>query len=302
MERFPASHENFDPTPAEALADAYVNLAPTSERPADPGLDLCGTHLSFSELPNVDFKPQMPDESDAEFAERVQGLEQRKFIGYFLAQEKGGPEAVAEAFTKGDFRLRRSQRREFLNAIAHMPAEEYEARVNDLLQLMPKRRTPIQTTINQANSIWLKGRAIAIKERELDAEAVSTPQVNSYPDNPAPRRMPYYENEFRESTPEVAPRRAPSVVYREAKQARRSKSFWQKFKDGWNDFIHSSVDLEHAGESRRERERRLAHEAELRNLAKRSVARRPAFYEEYAPGTFGATRPENGYFQRTRES
>lgn len=270
MERFPTSHENFTvPTEAEpAKTEAEL------KRPVDPGLDLCGTHLSFSELPNVDFKPQMPDESDAEFAERVKGLEQRKFIGYFLAQEKGGPEAVQAAFEKGDFRLRRSQRREFLTAIAHMPAKEYEARINSLLEVMPRNREAIETTIAQADSIWLKGRTIAIQEQEL---------------------VP--------AMPEVAPRRAPSVVYRESKQARRSKSFWQKFKNGWNDFVHSSIDLEHAGESRRERERRLSREVELRTLAKQSVSpRRPHFQENYAPGTFGAPRPENGYFQRVKES
>ncbi|MBR6125984.1 hypothetical protein IKQ19_20730, partial [Candidatus Saccharibacteria bacterium] len=91
MERFPTSHETF------------TEVA----QPSDPGLDLGETHLSFSELPTVDFKPQAEGETAAEFAERVKGLEQRKFIGYFLAQEKGGPEAVEQAFLQGDFRLKR---------------------------------------------------------------------------------------------------------------------------------------------------------------------------------------------------
>lgn len=291
MERFPTSHETF------------TEVAP----PSDPGLDLGETHLSFSELPTVDFKPQAEGETAAEFAERVKGLEQRKFIGYFLAQEKGGPEAVEQAFLQGDFRLKRTQRREFLTAIAHMPAKEYEARINSLLEVMPRNREAIETTIAQADSIWLKGRAIAIQEQELaaaEAEATTpaAPEPAEAPalalaEVPAPRRMPHFESA--PATPEAAPRRAASRAYREAKHARRSKSFWQKLGEGLNDFVHSSIDLEHAGESRRERERRLAHEAELRALVKQSVSpRRPRFQESYAPGTFGAPRPKNGYFQQ----
>ncbi len=300
MERFPTSHETF----AEV------------EPPSDPGLDLGETHLSFSELPTVDFKPQAEGETAAEFAERVKGLEQRKFIGYFLAQEKGGPEAVEQAFLQGDFRLKRTQRREFLTAIAHMPAKEYEARINSLLEVMPRNREAIETTIAQADSIWLKGRAIAIQEQELAAseaapipesptETETTPAAPEPAEAPAPalaevptpRRMPHFESA--PATPEAAPRRAASRAYREAKHARRSKSFWQKLGEGLNDFVHSSIDLEHAGESRRERERRLAHEAELRALVKQSVSpRRPRFQESYAPGTFGAPRPKNGYFQQ----
>jgi len=282
MERFPTSPNNFTET------------APSP----DPGLDLGDTHLSFSELPDVDFKPQQPGETSAEFAERVKGLEQRKFIGYFLAQEKGGPAAVEAAFEKGDFRLRRTQRREFLTAIAHLPAQEYEARINSLLGLMPRNREAIETTIAQADAIWLKSRAIARQEQETSAAAASS--IESAPmSGPAPietvtpRRMSYPE-----ATPEVAPRRAPSRVYREAKQARRSKSFWQKLGEGVKDFLNSSVDLEHAGESRRERERRLAHEAELRAFVKQSAtANLPRFQQAYAPGAFGAPRPEGGYFQ-----
>ena len=291
MERFPTSHETFTEV----------------EPPSDPGLDLGETHLSFSELPTVDFKPQAEGETAAEFAERVKGLEQRKFIGYFLAQEKGGPEAVEQAFLQGDFRLKRTQRREFLTAIAHMPAKEYEARINSLLEVMPRNREAIETPIAQADSIWLKGRAIAIQEQELaaaEAEAATpaAPEPAEAPalalaEVPAPRRMPRFESA--PATPEAIPRRATSRAYREAKHARRSKSFWQKLGEGLNDFVHSSIDLEHAGESRRERERRLAHEAELRALAKQSVSpRRPRFQESYAPGTFGAPRPKNGYFQQ----
>lgn len=150
METLPTSHEN--------------------EPNTDPGLDLGEVHLSFSELPTVDFRPKSPEETDEEFAERVKGLEQRKFIGFFLAQEKGGPEAVEEAFKMGDFKITRAQKREFIEAISYMPPEEYEARINALLEHVSENQDAYDTTVNQADNIWHKACELARQEIEATKE------------------------------------------------------------------------------------------------------------------------------------
>ena len=70
----------------------------------------------------------------------------------------------------GDFKITRAQKREFIEAISYMPPEEYEARINALLEHVSENQNAYDTTVNQADDIWRKACEPARQEMEIDAE------------------------------------------------------------------------------------------------------------------------------------
>ncbi len=234
---------------AERFKDAYEAEA------SDSGMELGGTHLSFSSLEAREFKLQQPDESDEAFNERALAQNERTFIAYFLAQEQGGQEAVKEQFSAPgeirDYKLKRTQKYEFYDAIAQLPEEEYNARVNGLLDTMPSG-VDKRITWDMANLVFEK----AMKRAEAgEEEGVSEPDfVERGPDYEyAEQREPYQPQVETVMNMEVE----PAQNYHEAKQNRRIRNFLKKAGAAVKKFFQeSTIDLEDAGVSRRELRRR----------------------------------------------
>lgn len=114
------------------------------------------------------------------------------------------------------------------------------------------------------------GSAVASGESRFDRSPVSrgTANYREIPHRPIGESEPATdETERRRDLFEVTEvghesDRRGARRYCVEKQMRRLKNFLQKTKEVLNDFAHSTIDLEHAGETRREREERLARESE----------------------------------------
>ena len=294
------------------------------EAPADAGMEFGGAHLSFSELEPVETKKweRAEGESEEDYNDRSFPKDERLFVAAMLAAEGGDDEKAKWAFSQDDFkRMKRTQRREFLDAVANMSLEEYGARVDHLQEFYPVESKEFDRITQVAESI----REAAERRAEMNAAPEEAP-VNMPEEAPIERSYHRPEREFgvrrgvefRELNPEeisgFEPRR-PEIVtpqietmnrvldmqaYREEKQKRRSRSFFGRLKER----VSRAVDRGRAFLRPVEQEgfNRPVNgffEEPLERGEEDFVAERPenGFFEQPLPDNIaGRPRPENGWF------
>lgn len=183
-----------------------------------------------------EFPGQAPDETDRDYAEREMRADERLFMVGLIKAEAQGPDGMIEALNAPDFRVKRSQRREFLEAIGKMSEEEYGARVNNILGVFTNKESQ-EAAMDIADYYWLSA-----KKRAKD---MNVPMADEAANSGVERTRHEKPRKYRwevEEKPEMPRSQAevmlanPQKYYREQKQERRGKKLFDKIKGVLNKF------------------------------------------------------------------
>lgn len=207
----------------------------SAEIAPDPGMQFGNTHLSFSTFEVQEFESQRPNETGREFAEREMRADERLFMVGLLKAETQGPRGMVEALSAPDFRLKRSQVREFREAIGRMSEEEYGARVNNILGVFDTEEAR-EAAMDIADNYW-----VAAKRQAAADDAVAMEQSSVWrTHHEKPRKFKWKAEEVEHELPERPITQAevmlnnPAKYYREQKQERRGRRFLDKIKDAFD--------------------------------------------------------------------
>ncbi len=180
-----------------------------------------------------EFPDQAPDETERQFAEREMRADERIFMVGLIKAESQGPDGMVEALNAPDFRIKRSQKREFLEAIGKMSEEEYGTRVNDILGVFdtPEAR---DAAMDIADYYWLSAKKKAKDVAALDETVANDNVERTHHEKPRKYRWKVEEKpEMPKSQAEVMLAN-PQKYYREQKQERRGKKLFDKIKGVFN--------------------------------------------------------------------
>lgn len=257
----------------------------------DVGINFGESRLSDASFEPREFPEQGPDETDREYAEREMRADERLFLVGLVKAETQGPDGMTEALKAPDFRVRRTQRREFLDAIGKMSEEEYGARINNVLGVFDNDEART-TAMEIADYYWLRAKRRANEMTALD-EAIAEENTVSRTHHEKPRKYRWHVDEAPKE-PEM-PRSQAEVMmanqqkyYREQKQERRGKKLFEKIKGVFSGFKKEKV-----------AENRSLDIPKTESQPKRKFETDGYPAPVPAGKLFGRERPENGYFNNT---
>ena len=287
----------------------------------DPGLEFGGTHLSFSRLePRTEKFERREGESDEEFDKRAYRKDEDIFIAGMLAAETKGLDGMVEACQQESFKIKRTQRREFLNAVANMSIEEYGAKIDSLLTVFPegsdqfkrgmdvaislRRAAETQAEIDRENATAKEEAALIDENMVMRSHSEPKPRIgvrNSVEFNtPSAEELTRYEEpskpEFHAPQVEAMGKILDLNMYRRQKQERRSHGFLGKVKEKVSSFIAKkrkfleSVETESFSKPVNEFVEEPVHE-------EGDIDRSAGYFKEPVAESYGAERPEDGYFK-----
>lgn len=294
---------------SERFKDTYENAGEEHAKFGD-------TELSFGGFREVEFNENPePGESKEDYRQRLMNRDENVFIAGLIAAEKDGEEGMKNALGAENFRIKRSQRQEFLSAVADLSDEEYSAKINGVLGAFGSENSR-KMAFSFADSI----RDKALEQREIDIENMAgrrgKVKAGDFATKPEPRieRKSHksYEITVNDSvnveraeaeasrgweeggfyppykpevpTPQVEKiMRGEAKYYRKAKQERRAQRFLAKAKGLF--------------EKGREKIR-----ASKKERDESSFGLEEEFSERFnEDGSFGIERPESGYFRESAE-
>ena len=270
MERIKRS-ERFRDTYAEpetSPESSESHGTPETEAPEDLGMKFGETELSFSKLRPVEFNPDyLEGETEQAHEFRMMARDENVFIAGLLASERGEKDGMSEALKTGNFRIKRMQRREFLNAVANLSDEEYSEKINSVwgtftTDQMRMAAARIATTLRDKALANAKDNAINASVNRPEPTRVETPSSEL--------------NEAEPSRPEISTpqleiaRNVYARAYRDEKQTRRMSNLLTKVKG----LLSKVKDNKKSSNPEPPKNR----------------------YFKKAPALAGAPRPEGGYF------
>jgi len=200
---------------------------PESFEPApDPGMDFGERHLSFSEFEEREFKPQEPDETDEQFAQRQLDADRSRFIAGLVMAEVEGVDGMRKAIENDNtYRISRIQKQELYRAIGTMPREEYEDRVNAVGAAFPNENAwKIATRI--ADQVRKESHQFVREEAEAEAAEMAETAATESMEGPSVVAEAVVESE---PPVEVLSAQEAARRYRGDKQKRRG-GFFSKLK------------------------------------------------------------------------
>ncbi len=261
----------------------------------DVGVNFGESRLSDANFELREFPEQRSDETDREYAEREMRADERLFLVGLVKAETQGPDGMAEALRAPDFRVKRTQRREFLDAIGKMSEEEYGTRINNVLGVFDNDAART-TAMEIADYYWLKAKKRAGDMAALD-EIIAEENTVERTHHEKPRKYRWRVEE-KPKTPEMPRSQAevmmanPQKYYRKQKQERRVKKLFEKIRGAFDRFKKDEA-VESKNISAR------ADVPKVESQSKQEL--RADGYPAPVPAgkLFGRERPENGYFNNT---
>lgn len=212
-----------------------------------PKLKFGGVEMSFSfsemeprEL-EIQEEPETEDEEKGEEgrkeekkkkeerAQRVKSADARRFMVGLLLAETQGVDGMAKALEHDDYRIKRSWRREFREAVSKMSAEEYAKRIGNVLGAF-ETDSGKGGAMEMADDLWLKAHEQALddgynKFEDKFEEQWGPAQEEMRQEAP----MPLVQSEVRLWTPEA--QQVTHRNYRSQKNKQRSRGFFGRLKE-----------------------------------------------------------------------
>lgn len=198
-----------------------------AEAVRDPGMMFGNTHLSFSNFEIREFEPQRPNETEREFAEREMRTDERLFMVGLMAAETRGVNGMIAALVQPDFKVKRSQMREFKEAIGRMSEDEYAKRIDSVMGAFTNEESR-QTALDIADYYWISGKQL-VEDDAVQRTHHRKPRKFEWKAKPVEPRVPE-----RPITQAEVMLNNPARYYREQKQERRGQRFLNKVKEAFD--------------------------------------------------------------------